>query len=125
MHRRPSVVYDKLDKSTGGKTKYGTFAYFFTVGIFLTSLPWVRRRFYSVFYVSHFAFVAVYVCVWLHVPRYFLPYLATIGTAYLLDRLVRVFWGLYPVRMTQFRLIGNKRNAVRIRFPKHPVAVCT
>jgi len=105
----------------GDHNMYGWLAWFFGVILLVTSVEWMRRRKFEFFYYSHYFFVLFYVFAALHTSE-FRPYLIATLFFYILDRSVRFFWGLWPVRATLIKTKVGK--VIQIRFPKHPVARC-
>eukprot|EP00808_Paulinella_micropora_P005862 g60621.t1 len=80
------------------------------------SLPFIRRLNFEVFYYSHFAFLVFFVLAALH-STYFRTYLAPILAVYLLDRLLRWFYGVLP---KQAIAVDVKAGVTRVVFAKGP-----
>jgi len=85
-------------------------------------VEWVRRKKFELFFYSHYLFVPFYFFALAHIPTTFMPYLITTVVLYGLDRFLRMFWGLYPVRATMVRRKADR--VIQIRYPKHPLAAC-
>ncbi len=85
----------------------------------VTSLPYLRRRFFEVFMYSHFAFVIFFLYGYYHTPEKFAPYLYAAAALYLLDKMLRAVWGLLP-RRTVTVDVGHK-GVVKLEFAKDPI----
>jgi len=101
------------------KYHYGFWNWMFGMLLLCTSLEWVRRKKFEIFYYSHYAFVFFYLFAGLHTPT-FMPYFYASLFFYCLDRFVRFFWGLVPRKSIHLETMEG--NLIKIRIPKHPVA---
>ncbi|PRP82273.1 amine oxidase [Planoprotostelium fungivorum] len=95
---------------------YGFIAFVTIIFITLTSLPFIRRRLWEAFYISHFSFVLVLIFSCLHNPKV-TPYVITASALYLIDRFFRFLWGSFVTETTQFNRRG-KGGVVRVSFKK-------
>jgi predicted ferric reductase len=103
------------------KNKYGLCGLACLCFVYFSSLPIVRRKKFDLFYYSHFAFVGYYVLGSYHSPTDFYNFAWAALAFYLLDRLVRLFWGIYPQKVSLLS-ISEDASHIRIRFRKHPLA---
>ncbi|KAJ1987400.1 hypothetical protein GGI25_000774 [Coemansia spiralis] len=79
---------DKLFGSTLGKTGHALIFLFFVM--FVSCIPYIRRRFFEVFYWMHHLFVPIVVVIFIHGSAHsFQWYLVGPGGVYVLDRLYR------------------------------------
>jgi Ferric reductase like transmembrane component/FAD-binding domain/Ferric reductase NAD binding domain len=83
-----------------------------------TTLNFVRRKFFNVFFFSHYAFVGYFVFAYLHFYECRIYLLVGAGL-YALDRLLRLLWGLCPRKTFVFRNKGD--GLAQVRFPKNPL----
>lgn len=97
----------------------GIMALLTTVFIIVSSIGWIRRKKFNVFYWLHFSFIALYLFGAFHVPQ-FVPFSIAVAAFYLFDRVVRLFWGLVPRKTTLLQV--KPGNIVQVRFPRHPLA---
>jgi predicted ferric reductase len=95
---------------------YGIAAWSILLVIFITSIGWIRRHHFNYFFASHYIFIAYYVLGALHSPKSF-KFLAYAALAfYLFDRIVRLFWGMFPTKAVKMELVSG---AIRLTFRKH------
>lgn len=95
---------------------YGLFA-FVSLGIIaITSIEYVRRQMFNLFFYIHYIFVAYYALGSLH-SDVFLLYACIGGGIYGLDRVIRLIRGIYPRRVTQVQRLSER--IVKIQFPKN------
>lgn len=84
----------------------------------LTSIDYIRRKHFNVFYYSHYVFVAFLVLAYFHVAQT-KPFILAGSAIYLADKLLRCVWMLWPATATVFTA---KSDAVaQVRFPKNPL----
>ena len=91
------------------------FVYFTGIGalfcgliIMLTSLDYIRRKYFNVFYWSHYAFVGYLTLAYFHCPQA-QNYILVGASLYVLDKVLRMLWMLWPRTMTTFT---NKGDAI-------------
>lgn len=101
------------------KYHYGFWATFSGVVLYVTSLEWVRRNKFQMFFWAHFSFFLFFAFSWLHSGECKFYVLAS-AALYGLDRLIRLLWGIVPVRSLLF--VEKVHDVVQVRFPKHPFA---
>lgn len=102
-----------------GLNKWGFWSWFCCLFLIITSFGYFRRRHFEFFFYSHFSFVLIYLFAYWH-NEACKPYVLAALVFYALDRVIRGFWGLLPMKTT---LIQVKRgDIVQVRFPKHPLA---
>lgn len=89
--------------------------------IFLTSVNYVRRNLFNLFYWSHYSFVGYLVLAYLHVPQT-QPFMLAGGGLYVADKLLRWLWMLWPHQTMVFRPKGD--SIAQVRFPKNPITRC-
>jgi len=87
--------------------------------ILLTSFEFVRRRWYSIFHMAHFIFLAFYIFGALHNDE-MLTYTIAVAVLYLLDRLIRVMWGFWPQKTVHLRY--KEGDIIQVVFKKHFMA---
>ena len=100
---------------------FGIVSWICLVLVFITALEVFRRKYFEFFFYTHFMFLGFFVLGALHSKK-FLPYALVAAALYVLDRLVRVVWGVIPMRTTLLNLKDEKNQVVQIRFPKHKLA---
>jgi predicted ferric reductase len=86
--------------------------------IFLTSLNFFRREHFNLFFWSHYSFVAYMALVYVHVEQT-KPFILAAAALYLVDKLLRCVWMLWPHRTLQFR--ARTEVVAQVRFPKNPL----
>eukprot|EP00475_Leptophrys_vorax_P035023 TRINITY_DN5728_c0_g3_i1.p1 TRINITY_DN5728_c0_g3~~TRINITY_DN5728_c0_g3_i1.p1 ORF type:complete len:1084 (+),score=234.56 TRINITY_DN5728_c0_g3_i1:73-3252(+) len=103
------------------QSKYwlGLYSWICMAVIYATSVNYLRRRHFNFFFFMHFAFVPAYVFGALHSVGSFRYYAFASVAVYGLDRLIRFFWGLFPVKTVSLEIVSG---AVRVRYPKHRLA---
>eukprot|EP00475_Leptophrys_vorax_P035025 TRINITY_DN5728_c0_g4_i1.p1 TRINITY_DN5728_c0_g4~~TRINITY_DN5728_c0_g4_i1.p1 ORF type:complete len:675 (-),score=152.69 TRINITY_DN5728_c0_g4_i1:32-2011(-) len=106
----------------GMKYWYGVYAWIGLAVIFVTSINWLRRHHFNIFFGAHFAFVPMYLLGALHSVAVFKYYALTAAAIYGLDRVIRFFWGAFPKKTLSVEIISG---AVRVRFPKNWLASYT
>jgi len=87
--------------------------------IFFTSLEWFRRNKYEIFYFLHYFFVLFYVFGALH-SNEMLVYTIIAVVLYVIDRIVRIVWGAFP--MKTIKITYKEGDIVQVVFGKHYVA---
>mgnify|MGYP000243179520 CR=1 FL=1 len=107
------VIKDEMFNNS--KNLWGVLAWFCSVIIFITSLNYLRRRFFEYFYYSHFMFIAFYVFGWLHTEEFTL-YAVLALVLYGLDRVYRLLRGNLPQHCSLVQL--KPGNVVQIRYNK-------
>lgn len=94
----------------------GTLALACGLTIYITSINYIRRKLFNLFFFAHYSFVGYFLFAYLHVPEC-RPFLL-VGTAlYALDRVLRVLWTGAPRRTQVFVAKGD--NMAQVRFPKN------
>ena len=84
----------------------------------LSSINYIRRKHFNVFYWSHYAFVGYYGLAWVHVPQT-QPFLSVGIALYGLDKMLRAVWTGWPMKTTVFR---NKNEQIcQVRFNKNAI----
>eukprot|EP00462_Mataza_sp_D1_P000664 CAMPEP_0175088436 /NCGR_PEP_ID=MMETSP0086_2-20121207/249_1 /TAXON_ID=136419 /ORGANISM="Unknown Unknown, Strain D1" /LENGTH=729 /DNA_ID=CAMNT_0016360873 /DNA_START=149 /DNA_END=2341 /DNA_ORIENTATION=- len=82
-----------------------------------TSLQCVRRKYFEVFFYSHFVFLAAFVFSVLHVSR-FVYFLLVPAGLYLLDKLLRFIRGLVPAKTVSAHVTEDGIAVLRLAFTK-------
>ena len=72
----------------------------------VTSLDYVRRKLFNVFYWSHYAFVGYLVLAYVHCDQA-KPFILVGALLYVLDKVLRMLWMLWPQTMTVFTNKGD------------------
>jgi predicted ferric reductase len=88
------------------------------VVIFLTSVNYVRRNLFNLFYWSHYSFAGYLGLAYLHVPQT-QPFILVGAGLYVADKLLRCLWMLWPHQTMVFR--GKGKSIAQVRFPKNPI----
>jgi len=89
------------------------------VVLFFTSLDWIRRNKYEVFYYLHYFFVMFYLFGALH-SNEMVVYTIIALVIYVLDRVIRIVYGALP--MKTIKLKSKPGDITQIVFGKHFVA---
>eukprot|EP00047_Mylnosiga_fluctuans_P023153 m.132971 g.132971 ORF g.132971 m.132971 type:complete len:910 (+) comp9496_c0_seq2:206-2935(+) len=106
---------------TNRKYLYGTIGAIGGIMLVLTSLPWVRRNHFNVFFGNHlFWAIIFYTFAMLHTPIKFGPKLAIICILYGLDKLIRAAYATFPMRAVRVEV--STGDLVTIVFPKNAIA---
>ena len=82
--------------------------------IFATSMDYVRRNFFNVFYWSHYSFVGYLTLAYFHCPQT-QPFILTAIVIYVGDKLLRMVWMLWPRKTLMFKNKGDSIAQVGIR----------
>lgn len=82
------------------------------VVIYITSMNYVRRQFFNIFYWSHYSFVLYLILAWNHVPQT-KPFIMMAVILYGADKALRWLWMWWPRKTTVFRLKID--NVVQVR----------
>lgn len=86
--------------------------------IYITSLNYVRRNFFNIFYWSHYSFIGFLALAYFH-SEPTKPFIIVAVVLYLADKVLRWVWMLWPRRTTTFKL--KSESVVQVRFPKNPI----
>jgi hypothetical protein len=94
-----------IDKRSSSRFAYDTGMGALACGVFiyLTSLNWVRRNLFNVFYWSHYTFVIFLALAYVHVANT-KPFIIVGVVLYVVDKLLRCLWMFWPRRATVFKL---------------------
>ena len=84
--------------------------------IFITSLDYMRRNLFNVFYWSHYAFVGYLTLAYFHCSQA-KPFILTGAALYVVDKILRFIWMLWPRNMLVFRNKGESIAQVRNMCP--------
>jgi hypothetical protein len=74
--------------------------------IFFTSLDYIRRHLFNVFYWSHYSFIGFLTLAYFHCSQT-KPFILAGGCLYIGDKLLRLIWMLWPYPMTVFKNKGD------------------
>eukprot|EP00804_Cyclotella_cryptica_P026232 CCRYP_009796-RC/>CCRYP_009796-RC protein AED:0.05 eAED:0.05 QI:1240/1/1/1/0.85/0.75/8/145/833 len=107
-----------IDKTSEKITVTGLIALSFGVIIFLTSLNYVRRKMFNVFFWSHFSFVGFIVGMYLHAASA-RPFILASAACYGLDKLLGLVWTQLPRKTTIFEKAGER--TAHVQFHKTPL----
>ena len=97
----------------------GFIALLFGLIIFISSINWVRRMHFNIFYWSHFSFLGLIVFAYLHVKETCVFILIGVGF-YILDRILRISWSFFPRKTLLFRKKSD--DICQVRFNKNPLS---
>ncbi|KAL7502826.1 hypothetical protein ACHAXN_001326, partial [Cyclotella atomus] len=109
-----------LDKTSERITVTGLVALSCGIVIFATSLNYVRRKLFNVFFWSHFAFVGFIVGMYLHAAGA-RPFIWASVACYGVDKLLALVWTQLPRRTTKFEKVGER--TAHVQFKKTPLNV--
>ena len=111
--------YDHLlDRTNESITKTGLISLSCGLVIFGTSLNFVRRKLFYVFFWSHFAFVGFIVGMYFHAAGA-RPFIWASLACYGLDKVLALIWTQLPRRTTKFEKVGERTALVQ--FKKTPL----
>lgn len=82
--------------------------------IFATSLNYVRRKLFNVFFWSHFAFLGFIVGMYLHAAAA-RPFIWASVACYGVDKFLALVWTQLPRRTTKFEKVGDRTAHVQFR----------
>jgi predicted ferric reductase len=97
---------------------YGWIAFVIATPLVLTSLPWVRRHHFEVFYFTHFLFIPFFILLHFHFPN-MVYYLAPGFSAYILDKVVWFYVSRRPTKIKDLSIPANGYVRFTIEFPEH------
>ena len=102
--------------------KTGFIALMFGIILVISSLNWIRRRYFNVFYYSHAAFIGFIVCVYMHAAGARPFILASIGF-YALDKMLHFLWTQLPRKTLLIEKVGGLegRDTAFVRVGKTPL----
>lgn len=110
-----ACLIDRASFTWTRANQYGLGAAIALVWIGATSLEWIRRHAFNTFFYAHHVFFAFYVLASLHSDMFFV-YACAAAVVYALDRLVRLFRGLYPRAILAVEALTHE--VVKIQFAK-------
>lgn len=114
-----ALHYDQiLDKTSEKITVTGLVSLSFGLVIFLTSLNYVRRKLFNVFFWSHFSFIGFIVGMYLH-AKGARPFILASVACYGLDKLLGLVWTQLPRKTTSFEKVGER--TAHVQFQKTPL----
>lgn len=113
------LFLDKLPDEASTPVYYnGLIAAGFGFVILVTTFDFVRRRFFNLFFFSHYSFIFYFYFAYIHFRETHVFILIGVGL-YALDRVLRMLWGLCPRRTLVFRAKGE--DLAQVRFAKNPL----
>jgi hypothetical protein len=92
----------------------GAGALFCGLVIFFTSLNYIRRNYFNVFFWSHYSFVGYLTLAYFHVPKA-KPFIILGAGMYVIDKILRYIWILWPQRTVVFQPKGDSIAQVSLR----------
>ena len=107
-----------LDKTSEKITVTGLVSLSCGIVMFLTSLNYVRRKLFNVFFWSHFAFAGFFVGMYLHAAGA-RPFILASVACYGLDKVLALVWTQLPRRTTKFEKVGER--TAHVQFKKTPL----
>jgi predicted ferric reductase len=120
----PAYLPDSFDTLISGaqglENLWGVIATVASLVLLFSSLEYIRRRHFEKFFWIHYSYVPFYIFCALHSPVVGLRLVLVAVAAFVLDRLVRLFWGLWPRRTVRVIVKGGDMLCVMI--PRHPLA---
>jgi len=105
--------------SSANKDNFGYPSLAALVIIFITSLDYIRRNKYEVFFYLHYFFVIFYLFGLLH-SNEMLVYTIIALILYVLDIVIRIIYGTFP--MKTLKIVSKEGDLTQVIFPKHLVA---
>ncbi|KAL3806863.1 hypothetical protein ACHAXA_004574 [Cyclostephanos tholiformis] len=100
--------------------KTGFIALMFGIFITISSLNWIRRKYFNVFYWSHIAFVGFIVCVFLH-ARGARPFIMVSVASYVVDKVLHMMWTQLPRKTLRIEPVGEGGKTTFVRISKTPL----
>ena len=100
--------------------KTGFIALMFGIFITISSLNWIRRKYFNVFYWSHIAFVGFIVCVFLH-ARGARPFILVSVASYVVDKVLHMMWTQLPRKTLRIEPVGEGGKTTFVRISKTPL----
>jgi hypothetical protein len=100
--------------------KTGFIALMFGIFITISSLNWIRRKYFNVFYWSHIAFVGFIVCVYLH-ARGARPFILVSVASYAVDKVLHMVWTQLPRKTVRIEPVGEGGKTTYVRISKTPL----
>jgi predicted ferric reductase len=120
----PTYLPDSFDTLISGaqglENLFGVIATVASLVLLFSSLEYVRRSHFEKFFWLHYSYVPFYVFCALHSPVVGLRLVLTAVALFVLDRLARLFWGLWMRRTAGVIVKGDDMLCVLI--PRHPFA---
>jgi predicted ferric reductase len=120
----PTYLPDSFDTLTAGEqgleNLWGVIAAAASLLLLLSSLNAIRRRHFETFFWLHYFYVVFYVFLALHSPVIGFRFTMIAVAFFVLDRLVRLFWGLFPRRTASLDI--KDQNMICVQMPRHPLA---
>jgi predicted ferric reductase len=107
-----------LDKTSERITVTGLIALSCGLIILVTSLNYVRRKLFNVFFWSHFAFVGFIVAMYFHAAGA-RPFIWASVACYGIDKFLALVWTQLPRRTTKFEKVGDR--TAHVQFKKTPL----
>eukprot|EP01119_Soliformovum_irregulare_P018413 TRINITY_DN5635_c0_g1_i1.p1 TRINITY_DN5635_c0_g1~~TRINITY_DN5635_c0_g1_i1.p1 ORF type:complete len:913 (+),score=232.87 TRINITY_DN5635_c0_g1_i1:47-2785(+) len=107
--------YDAPDVLTSRYNTFGWTGWAFSLFILGTSIDPIRRKFYEIFHLVHYAFIGFFVFGCLHNPK-FVPFTIAACCLYLFDKILRILWGAAPKKTLKFHY--KEGDIVQVQFPK-------
>jgi len=105
--------------SMNNKDNFGYPSLAALVVIFITSLDWIRRHKYEVFFYLHYFFIIFYLFGLLH-SNEMLVYTIIAAILYVLDKVIQIIYGTFPMKTLMIK--SKPGDLVQIIFGKHYVA---
>ena len=87
--------------------------------IAVTSLNCIRRRFFNIFFYSHFAFIGFLVGIFMHAPGA-QPFIVLSIVSYIIDKVLQMIWTQLPRKTTKFEKAGDR--TAHVQFAKTPLS---
>jgi hypothetical protein len=100
--------------------KTGFIALMFGIFITISSLNWIRRKYFNAFYWSHLAFVGFIVCVYLH-ARGARPFVLAAVASYAVDKVLHMVWTQLPRKTMRIEPVGERGKTTFVRVGKTPL----
>jgi predicted ferric reductase len=95
---------------------YGWIAFVIAIPLVLTSLSWVRRRHFEVFYYTHSLFIPFFILLHFHFPN-MVYYLAPGFSAYILDKVVWFYVSRRPTKLKDLSIPAHGYVRITIELP--------
>eukprot|EP00457_Paulinella_chromatophora_P001302 gb/GEZN01001304.1/.p1 GENE.gb/GEZN01001304.1/~~gb/GEZN01001304.1/.p1 ORF type:complete len:930 (-),score=83.20 gb/GEZN01001304.1/:265-3054(-) len=113
ISRTPAVIFADITYILG------FLAFLVGIFIFLTSLDFVRRKYFESFFFSHFSIILFYILGTLHASEIWIPYLIAALVFYIIDKMFIISRGLSDRPVSLLKVKGSGTDSVcQIRFAK-------
>ena len=100
--------------------KTGFIALMFGIFITISSINWIRRKYFNAFYWSHVAFVGFVICVYMHAGGA-RPFVLAAVASYAVDKVLHMVWTQLPRKTIRIEPVGEGGKTTFVRISKTPL----